>query len=370
MVAKWGVNRWTQARLQYSVHGCLLAAIHQSMLEFVIAGRSDKTPMSVHRKPLVSNPHLTPPFQSAISYANSQKLRFAEWDGVRGGWIAYTIYLPEGWRDSVNVVEDWLIMPSKRGKGSKREAPMDQAIEKTSKKPAPPVPSSKKAPSKMTKVGKKSKSPLLMPSTARESTIALAEEPIESAVVPPKKKTKAGKESRSTPLVPSAAKESTTAHMEESDKSTVAPSKKTKARKEGKSTPLVPSAAKESTTALVEKPTESTVAPFKLKSVSASASKKSGKKSAASRPLKGQKKTSISSSSPDEEQPSTVLTPSPSKKKKFVAPLFPLGAAGRTRSRSGPKVSFCCSPFFFSFFFLLAFAPHFLMFSHVLVCGR
>jgi hypothetical protein len=43
----------------------------QSMVEFVIAGRSDKTPMSVHRKPLVSNPYLTPSSQSAISYANS-----------------------------------------------------------------------------------------------------------------------------------------------------------------------------------------------------------------------------------------------------------------------------------------------------------
>jgi hypothetical protein len=98
----------------------------QSMVEFVIAGRSDKTPMSVHRKPLVSNPYLTPPpSQSAISYANSQKFGFAELDGVRGGLIAYTIHLPEGWRDSVNVVEDRLIMPSKRGKGSKREAPVD-----------------------------------------------------------------------------------------------------------------------------------------------------------------------------------------------------------------------------------------------------
>jgi hypothetical protein len=43
----------------------------QSMVEFVITGWSDKTPMSVHRKPLVSNPYLTPPSQSAISYANS-----------------------------------------------------------------------------------------------------------------------------------------------------------------------------------------------------------------------------------------------------------------------------------------------------------
>ena len=180
----------------------------------MIAGRSDKTPMSVHRKPLVSNPYLTPPSQSAISYANSQKLGFAEWDGVRGGWIAYTIHLPESWRNSVNVVEDRLIMPSKRGKRSKRDAPVDLAVEKTSKKPTPSVPSSKKAPSKKTKAGKKGKSPTLVPSAAKESTMA------------PSKKTKAGRERKSTPLVPSAAKESTTASVEEPTESTVAPSKK------------------------------------------------------------------------------------------------------------------------------------------------
>uniref|UniRef100_A0A2N9INJ2 Aminotransferase-like plant mobile domain-containing protein n=1 Tax=Fagus sylvatica TaxID=28930 RepID=A0A2N9INJ2_FAGSY len=48
----------------------------QSMVDFVIAGRSDKTPMSVYRKPLVSNPYLAPPSQSAISYANSQPITF------------------------------------------------------------------------------------------------------------------------------------------------------------------------------------------------------------------------------------------------------------------------------------------------------
>uniref|UniRef100_A0A2N9IRX6 Aminotransferase-like plant mobile domain-containing protein n=1 Tax=Fagus sylvatica TaxID=28930 RepID=A0A2N9IRX6_FAGSY len=272
----------------------------QSMVEFVIAGRSDKTPMSVHRKPLVSNPYLTPPSQSAISYANSQKLGFAEWDGVREGWIAYTIHLPEGWRNSVNVVEDRLIMLSKRGKGGKREAPVDLAIEKTSKKPTPSIPSPKKAPAK---------------------------------------KTKAGKKGKSTASVPSAAKESTTTPMEELTESTVGPSKKTKVGKKSKSTVSVPPAAKESTTAPVEEPIESTVAPPKPKSMSASPSKKSGKKSAAPRPPKGQKKVSISSSSPDEEEPSAVSTSPPSKKKKFVAPLFPLGAAGRTRSRSGPKVA-------------------------------
>ena len=70
----------------------------------------------------------------------------------------------------------------------------------------------------------------------------------------------------------------------------------------------------------------------------------------------------VSSSSPDEEQPSAASTPSPSKKKNFVAPLFPLGAASRTRSKSGSKVSF--------FFFFLLSLRLFLVFSHVLVCGK
>jgi hypothetical protein len=55
------------------------------MVEFVSVGKGDKAPLSVHRKPLVSNPYLAPPSQSAISYANSRKLEFAEWDEVRGG---------------------------------------------------------------------------------------------------------------------------------------------------------------------------------------------------------------------------------------------------------------------------------------------
>jgi hypothetical protein len=104
------------------------------------------------------------------------------------------------------------------------------------------------------------------------------------------------------------------------------PVKKTKAGKKGKST----------------------VAPLKTKSVDASLStKKPSKKSIASRPPKGKKKASVSSSSPDEEQPSAALTPPPSKKKKFTAPLFPFGAASRTRSKCGPKVNFFffCIPF-------------------------
>ena len=157
----------------------------QSMVEFVSAGRGEKAPLSVHRKPLVSNPCLAPPSQSAISYANSQKLGFAEWDAVRGGWIAYTIHLPRGWRSSFNAVEDHLIMPSKRGKGSKKDAPVDQTVEKAPKKPAP---SPKKIPPKKTKAGKKGQSTTSVSTSEKKSTIAPKEKPIESTVAPSKAK--------------------------------------------------------------------------------------------------------------------------------------------------------------------------------------
>jgi hypothetical protein len=113
----------------------------------------------------------------------------------------------------------------------------------------------------------------------------------------------------------------------------------------------VSASEKKSTIAPVEKPTESMVAPSKTKSVSASLSKKKpSKKSVASRPPKGQKKASASSSFPDEEPPSVASTPPSSKKNKFVALLFPFGAAGRTRSKSGSKVS--------CFFFFLSLSLH------------
>uniref|UniRef100_A0A2N9GN09 Aminotransferase-like plant mobile domain-containing protein n=1 Tax=Fagus sylvatica TaxID=28930 RepID=A0A2N9GN09_FAGSY len=285
--------------------GAYWQRLTRSMVDYVIAGRSDKTPMSVHRKPLVSNPYLTPPTQSAISYANSQKLGFAEWDSARGGWVAYTIHLPEGWRSSVNVVEDRLIMPSKRGKVNKRDAPTDPVFERTPKKSAPTASSSKKAPSKKAKVAKQGKTPLLVPSAAGASTTALAQG------------------------------ESTEAFMEEPIESAVSPAEKTKVGKESKSTTSVPLAAKESMAAPVEESVEPTVASSRSKR--ASPAKRAVKKGAASDPPRGQKKVSVSSST-DEEEPSAVPIPSPPKKKKFTAPLFPLGAAGRTRSKSGPKV--------------------------------
>ena len=151
-------------------------------------------------------------------------------------------------------------MPSKRGKGNKRDAPMDVAVEKTSKKPA----------------------------YSHQKT-------------PPKKR---------------------------------------KAGKKGKSATSVPVSGKRSATTPMEIAIESTTTPSKAKSVVASSSKKKfGKKSVASRPPKGQRKASTSSSSPDEEQLSTAPTRSPPKKKNSVVPPPFSGAASRTRSKSGFKVS-------------------------------
>uniref|UniRef100_A0A2N9IBX5 Aminotransferase-like plant mobile domain-containing protein n=1 Tax=Fagus sylvatica TaxID=28930 RepID=A0A2N9IBX5_FAGSY len=283
--------------------GAYWQRLTRSMVDYVIAGRSDKTPMSVHRKPLVSNPYLTPPTQSAISYANSQKLGFAEWDSARGGWVAYTIHLPEGWKSSVNVVEDRLIMPSKRGKVNKRDAPTDPVFERTPKKSAPTASSSKKAPSKKAKVAKQGKAPLLVPSAAGASTTALAQGATKSAVAPSKRKTRAGKESKSTPSVPSTAEESTEAFIEEPIESAVSPAEKTKVGKESKSTTSVPLAAKESMAAPVEESVEPTVASSRSKR--ASPAKRAVKKGAASDPPRGQKKVSVSSST-DEEEPSAV----------------------------------------------------------------
>uniref|UniRef100_A0A2N9GAL6 Aminotransferase-like plant mobile domain-containing protein n=1 Tax=Fagus sylvatica TaxID=28930 RepID=A0A2N9GAL6_FAGSY len=251
--------------------GAYWQRLTRSMVDYVIAGRSDKTPMSVHRKPLVSNPYLTPPSQSAISYANSQKLGFAEWDSARGGWVAYTIHLPDGWRSSVNVVEDRLIMPSKRGKVNKRDAPTDPVFERTPKKSAPTASSSKKAPSKKAKAAKQGKTPLLVPSAAGASTTALAQGSTKSAVAPSKRKNK-GWEGN--------------------------PAKKTKVGKESKSTTSVPLAAKESMAAPVEESVEPTVASSKSKR--ASPAKQAVKKSAASGPPRGQKKASVSSSTDEE----------------------------------------------------------------------
>jgi hypothetical protein len=163
------------------------------MVEYVNVGRGDKAPISVHCKPQTSNPCLSPPSQSAISYGNNQKLGFAEWDEIRGGWIAYIIHIPERWRNSVNIMEERLIMPSKRGKGSKRDAPVDLAVEKASKKSAP---SPKKTHPKKMKTGKKGKSTTLASVPKKKSTTASIESPIESTATLSKAKSVAASSSK------------------------------------------------------------------------------------------------------------------------------------------------------------------------------
>jgi hypothetical protein len=164
-----------------------------AMVEYVNIGRSDKTPISSHRKSQTSNPCLSPLSQSAIAYGNNQKLGFAEWDEIRGGWIAYTTHLPEGWRESVNIVEESLIMPSKRDKGNKRDAPVDPAVEKGPKRPAY---SPKKTPSKKTKAGKKSKFATPAPEPGKESAATPTKTVIESTAAPSKAKGVATSSSR------------------------------------------------------------------------------------------------------------------------------------------------------------------------------
>uniref|UniRef100_A0A2N9FWV1 Aminotransferase-like plant mobile domain-containing protein n=1 Tax=Fagus sylvatica TaxID=28930 RepID=A0A2N9FWV1_FAGSY len=102
-----------------------------------------------------------------------------------------------------------------------------------------------------------------------------------------------------------------------------------------------------------------------LRSVGASSPQQTSKKSAASHPPRSQKKTNVSSSSPDEEEPSAVSTPSPPKKKKFTAPLFPSWRCWSYKEQEWSQGEFFVVP---------SPSPSslrlFHVFSHVLVYGR
>ena len=76
-------------------------------------------------------------------------------------------------------------MPSKRGKGSKRDVPVDPDVEKGSKKRAH---SPKKASSKKTKAGKKSKSAAPVPRPEKESATTLSKTVIVFIATPAKAK--------------------------------------------------------------------------------------------------------------------------------------------------------------------------------------
>jgi hypothetical protein len=91
-----------------------------AMADYVGQGRGTKVPLLNHHAHPVETATLSPPTQTAISYADRQNLGFAEWDGPRGGWILYNTKFPLGWKESVKVVEEWLRLDSKRGKGGKK----------------------------------------------------------------------------------------------------------------------------------------------------------------------------------------------------------------------------------------------------------
>uniref|UniRef100_A0A2N9I7C3 Aminotransferase-like plant mobile domain-containing protein n=1 Tax=Fagus sylvatica TaxID=28930 RepID=A0A2N9I7C3_FAGSY len=79
-----------------------------------------RVPLPNHHAHPMETTTLSPPTQTAISYAERQGLGFAEWDGPRDGWILYSTAIPSSWKESVKVVEERLRLDSKRGKGSKK----------------------------------------------------------------------------------------------------------------------------------------------------------------------------------------------------------------------------------------------------------
>jgi hypothetical protein len=91
-----------------------------AMADYVKQGRGTRVPLPNHHAHPVETMTLSPPTQTAISYAERQNLGFAEWDGSRDGWILYSTMFPSGWKESVKVVEERLRLDSKRGKGGKK----------------------------------------------------------------------------------------------------------------------------------------------------------------------------------------------------------------------------------------------------------
>jgi hypothetical protein len=91
-----------------------------AMADYVKQGRGTRVPLPNHHAHPLETMTLSPPTQTAISYAERQGLGFAEWDGSRDGWILYSTAFPSGWKESVKVVEERLRLDSKRGKGGKK----------------------------------------------------------------------------------------------------------------------------------------------------------------------------------------------------------------------------------------------------------
>jgi hypothetical protein len=114
-----------------------------AMADYIGQGRGTKIPLPDHHAYPIETATLSPPTQTALSYADRQNLGLAEWDGPRGGWILYSIKFRPGWKESVKVVEERQKLDSKRGKGSKRidfgkgdSTPAKQKSKSTAKTPS------------------------------------------------------------------------------------------------------------------------------------------------------------------------------------------------------------------------------------------
>ena len=91
-----------------------------AMADYIGQGRGIRIPLLNHHAHPIETVTLSPPTQTAISYADRQNLGFAEWDGPQSGWILYSTKFPSGWKESVKVVEERQKLDSKRGKGGKK----------------------------------------------------------------------------------------------------------------------------------------------------------------------------------------------------------------------------------------------------------
>uniref|UniRef100_A0A2N9HVA9 Aminotransferase-like plant mobile domain-containing protein n=1 Tax=Fagus sylvatica TaxID=28930 RepID=A0A2N9HVA9_FAGSY len=166
-----------------------------AMADYVRQGRGTRVPLPNHHAHPMETTTLSPPTQTAISYAERQGLGFAEWDGPRDGWILYSTAIPSSWKESVKVVEERLRLDSKRGKGSKKT---------DSGKGASSPAASKQKPKSAAKASSK------RPKVAMDMSMIPPSELGDRALMAPgtskKKQSAAGASKRNLPLLPTKAK--------------------------------------------------------------------------------------------------------------------------------------------------------------------
>jgi hypothetical protein len=71
--------------------------VDAAMADYIGQGRRTGVPLPNHHAHPVETMTLSPPTQTAISYADRQNLGFAEWDEPQCGWILYSTKFPSGW---------------------------------------------------------------------------------------------------------------------------------------------------------------------------------------------------------------------------------------------------------------------------------